>query len=170
MRKRLYYVLPDLAHARQMFNHLLLAQVEARHIHVLARDDLDLDEMPAAGLNQRTDVLHGAVQGLLYGGLSGALLGMFLLLNPPETMAVNQVVILLLALLGAVFGAWIASLIGLNIGNTQLDAFQADIEAGRILLMVDVPRQDISRISAIIRRDDPDAVSGGIEPTMPAFP
>lgn len=171
MRKRLYYVVPDRAHAEQMFHHLLLAQVEARHIHVLARDDIDLgDELPAAGLNQRTDVLHGAVQGILYGGLSGAVLGVLLLLNPPETMALNQVVVLLLTLLGAAFGAWVASLIGLNIGNTQLSNFEADIQAGRILIMVDVPRRDLKRISAIVRKDDPDAVPGGMEPTMPAFP
>lgn len=37
MRRRLYFLLPDLPSATQVVEDLLLARVEARHIHVLAR-------------------------------------------------------------------------------------------------------------------------------------
>ena len=40
MRRRLYLVLPDLASARQTANDLLLARIEDRHMHFLARRDL----------------------------------------------------------------------------------------------------------------------------------
>lgn len=170
MRNRLYYLIPDVAHAKQMFDHLLLAQVEARHIHVLAKDDIDLTDLPKAGFNQRTDVLHGAVQGIIFGGLTGMLIGLFLLFNPFGGVPVNYILVLLLALLGAIFGAWVASLIGLDIFNTQLRQFRRDIDQGKILMMVDVPKSEIDRITAIIKKDDPDAVAQGIEPTLPAFP
>ena len=78
MFKRMYYVLPDVSHATHMFHDLLLAQVEARHIHVIAKEGTDLGDMPEAGLNQRTDVVHGAAQGIFYGGLTGAALGLYL--------------------------------------------------------------------------------------------
>ena len=37
MRRRLYFIMPDLPSARKMMDDLLLARIEERHIHVLAR-------------------------------------------------------------------------------------------------------------------------------------
>ena len=37
MRKRLYYMLPDIHSARQMLDEMLLMRVEERHIHFLAK-------------------------------------------------------------------------------------------------------------------------------------
>jgi hypothetical protein len=170
MFKRMYYVLPDVSHATHMFHDLLLAQVEARHIHVIAKEGTDIGDMPEAGLNQRTDVLHGATQGIIYGGLTGAALGWYLYQFPPEGMAISMVAILLLGVLGASFGTWAASLIGLDVPNTQLERFQADIESGKVLMMIDVQRNDMEKIKTIISRQDPDAVANGVEPTLPAFP
>lgn len=170
MLKRLYYVLPDVYHATHMFHDLLLAQVEARHVHVIAKEGTDLGDLPEAGINQRTDVLHGAGQGILYGGITGGVIGLYVYSFPPEGMAVSLVAILLMALLGAIFGTWAASLIGLDVPNTQLEKFQADIDRGKVLVMVDVPRRDMDRIKSIISKQDPYAVANGMEPTMPAFP
>ncbi|MDH5632627.1 MAG: DUF1269 domain-containing protein [Gammaproteobacteria bacterium] len=170
MLKRLYYVLPDVSRATHMFHDLLLAQVEARRIHVMAKPGVDLGDMPEAGLNQRTDVLHGAVQGIVSGGATGAALGLYLYQFPPEGMLVPMAAILLMALLGASFGAWAASLIGLDVPNTQLERFEKAIDQGKVLMMIDVSRQDMKKIETIIHNQDPDAVAKGVEPTMPAFP
>ena len=37
MRRRLYFIMPDLPSARRMMDDLLLARIEERHIHFLAR-------------------------------------------------------------------------------------------------------------------------------------
>ena len=42
MRRRLYFLLPDVSSARQVVDDLLLARIEARRIHVLGRRDMDL--------------------------------------------------------------------------------------------------------------------------------
>jgi hypothetical protein len=42
MRRRLYFVLPDLESARRTADDLLLARVEDRHMHFLARRGTDL--------------------------------------------------------------------------------------------------------------------------------
>jgi hypothetical protein len=44
------------------------------------------------------------------------------------------------------------------------------IEQGKLLLMVDVPFSQRERITALVRRRHPEAVPGGTEPTIPAFP
>ena len=44
MRRRLYFVLPDVASAEQTLHDLLLARIEVSHIHCLARRDLPMGE------------------------------------------------------------------------------------------------------------------------------
>jgi hypothetical protein len=39
-----------------------------------------------------------------------------------------------------------------------------------LLLMVDVPFAEQERIVEVVRRPHPEAVAGGTEPTIPAFP
>jgi hypothetical protein len=45
-----------------------------------------------------------------------------------------------------------------------------DIERRKILMMVDVPFTRSQEIVDLVRRRHPEAVSGGTEPTIPAFP
>ena len=50
MRRRLYFLLPDLAAAKQVVDDLLLARIGIRHTHVLARRGSDLDDLPEANI------------------------------------------------------------------------------------------------------------------------
>ena len=43
MKRRLYYVLPDLPSARKIMDDLLLARIEERHIHFLAKRGTPMD-------------------------------------------------------------------------------------------------------------------------------
>jgi len=54
--------------------------------------------------------------------------------------------------------------------NSRLKQFERDIEAGRILLMVDVPPSRVEGIRDLLHRRHPEASGGAMEPTLPAFP
>ena len=41
MRRRIYWLLPDLASARRTMNDLLLARIAEQHIHFVAREDAE---------------------------------------------------------------------------------------------------------------------------------
>jgi hypothetical protein len=170
MRRRLYFLLPDVAAARHTVDDLLLARVEDRHMHVLARRGTDLGELHEASPLQKTDLVHGAEIGLVIGGLGGFLLGVFVVLTPPEGLTLELAVVLATTLGGALLGAWIASLVGAAVPNSRLKRFDADIEAGRVLLMVDVRRSRIEEIRELVHRRHPEASGGAMEPTLPAFP
>src|SRR5437867_2004515 len=43
MRRRMYYVMPDLASARKTMDDLLLARIEERHIHCLAKPGTSME-------------------------------------------------------------------------------------------------------------------------------
>jgi len=84
MRRRLYFLLPDLESARLTANDLLLARVEFRHMHFLARRGTDLGDLHEANPLQKTDLVHGAEVGLVLGGVCGLLLGLFIVFSPPR--------------------------------------------------------------------------------------
>lgn len=170
MRRRLYFLSPDLSHARQMFNHLLLARIETRHIHVLAKEGMDLGDLPEANVSQKSDIVHGAEQGIISGGLTGLLLGLVVFHFPPEGMSFSYGIILMMFLLGAGFGIWVSSLIGSGLPNSKLRAFRCDIDKGKILMMVDVPVEDMEKVTVLMKEQHPEAAPRGIDPTMPAFP
>ncbi len=49
MRRRLYFLVPDVKRAREMFRDLLLARIEERHIHFLGREGTALGRHIGAG-------------------------------------------------------------------------------------------------------------------------
>ena len=57
MRRRLYFVLPDLRSADTIQRELLLARIEAGHIHFLARDGVNLGQLSVANLLQRSELV-----------------------------------------------------------------------------------------------------------------
>jgi len=170
MRRRLYFIIPNASRTREVINELLLAQIEIRHIHVLAHRDMDMSGLHEASFLQKTDIVHGAEIGMVVGGAVGILAGAIMVAFPVEGMNLQLGAILLTALLGAVFGAWVSSLIGISTPNVRLKQFEPAIEAGELLLIVDVPKSRINEISEYILLHHPEAKNKGMEPTVPAFP
>jgi len=170
MRRRLYFLLPDVESARRTADDLLLARIEDRHMHFLARRGTDLGELHEASYLQKTDLLHGAGIGLALGGVAGLLLGLVIVTYPPEGTNPQLVVILVAAIVGAVLGAWMASMAGSAVPNSRLKTFQGEIEKGKVLLMVDVPYGRVEQIREIVLTRHPEAIPGGQETRYPAFP
>jgi hypothetical protein len=168
-RRRLYFLLPDIASAGDMMNELLLARIEERRIHFLARRGSLPPELPEATVLQKTDIVHGAQLGIVIGGVAGTIGGLMVVSFPPGGASLQLVTVLIAALLGALFGAWASSLAASAVPNSQLARFAGDLEQGKVLMMVDVPMRRIGEINELVRRRHPDATPGGFEPTL-VFP
>ncbi len=168
-RRRLYFLLPDIESARGMLDEMLLARIEERRIHFLAKRGTLPDGLPEATVLQKTDIVHGAQLGIVIGGVAGTLGGLLVVWFPPADVALQWVTVLIAALLGALFGAWVSSMAASAVPNSQLARFQADIESGKVLMMVDVPLRRIAEISELVTRRHPEAISSGFEPTV-VFP
>lgn len=170
MRRRLYVVLPDMASARRTANDLLLARIEDGHMHFLCRRDMSLGELHAAGVLQKTDVRHALFLGAGLGGVGGAALGVFLKMSQIGGYSFDVGTLLLCTAAGLVLGAWAATLIGVSTPSIKLKPFEGELEAGKILLMVDVPHARLGEIQQLLRHRHPEAADRGIDLTMPAFP
>jgi hypothetical protein len=80
------------------------------------------------------------------------------------------VTILVTALIGAAFGAWVSSMVASSIPNSRLKTFEAGIESGRVLMMVDVPSGRVDEIKRNVIGKHPETSGNMMEPTIPAFP
>ena len=169
MRRRLYFLLPDIESARTIERELLLAKVEDQHLHFLAREGIQLGTLHVANLLQRSDLLHGMGIGMVAGGVTGAVVG-FLVSATETGAALGLGSVLILAALGALVGTWASGMIAVSIPNTRLRRFQNALEQGRILLMVDVPPRRVREIRELILSRHPEALAGGQDVHMPAFP
>lgn len=196
MRRRIYWLLPDLASARRTMNDLLLARIGEAHIHFVARENADTTGLHLANVWQTSDVLRSAQIGLLIGGAVGAALGigaaMFFPVAGESGLAALRTVLespqwgakdvlaafdspqwgmaVILALAGGVLGAWSSSLIGVSAPSARLRRFEGAIEQGQILLMVDVPAGRVEEIEVLLQTSHPEAHFEGVEPEVPAFP
>lgn len=170
MRRRLYFLLPDVDSARRTADDLLLARIEDRHMRFLAKRGTDLGELHEASYLQKTDLVHGAGIGLMLGGIGGLLLGAIIVAYPPEGTNPKLVAVLIAAIVGGVLGAWMSSMAAAAVPNSRLKQFQDDIERGKVLLMVDVPYGRVGQIRDLVLTRHPEAVPGGQETRFPAFP
>ena len=156
--------------ATTIHNELLLARIEERNMHILARDDISLSGLPEASIFEKSDVIHGLQLGFILGGFTGialATLSYWLGLIVPgwETLSMSAIIV------GSAFvGAWTSSMIAINLQNTRLKQFLKDVNSGQLLYMVDVPVYRVDEITDLVHSHHPEVSVRGIEPTIPAFP
>jgi hypothetical protein len=170
MKRRLYFLLPDVASATHTANDLLLARVEDRRMRFLARRGTDLGELHEAGYGFKTDLVRGAGIGLALGLLGGVILGVIIVNFPPDGTQPGPGAALLAAIAGAVLGVWMGSMAAIAVPNSRLRQFGDEIARGKVLLILDVPYQDVQRIRDIVARRHPEVVLSAQETRYPAFP
>jgi hypothetical protein len=167
--RRLYFLVPDIPTAKKIIDDLLLARIEERHLHVLAKRDTPLEDLPEAGVLQKTNLIPAVERGLALGGASGLLAGLVAIAIPGVGVVAGGAVLGTM-LAGAGVGAWAGSLLGLTTGNSRLRQFEEAIEKGQLLVMADVPAARKEEIEERVRQNFPAAEIQGAEPTIPAFP
>lgn len=170
MMRRIYFLVPDIAVTKRIVDELLLARIEERHIHVIAKRGTELEDLPEASLLQKSDFIPAVERGLAVGGSAGALAGLVAVALPPASTVLAGGVLLASALVGAGVGAWAGSLIGASTGSSRIKQFEAAIEAGQLLVLADVPKSRVEDIEARIKKHLPQVEIEGTEPIIPAFP
>jgi len=170
MRRRLYFLVPNLEIATKVVEDLLLARIEERHIHVIAKRGTPLGDLPEASLLQKSDFLPAVERAVALGGATGTLAGLVALALVPGIVVAGGAVLLASALSGAGVGAWLGGMVGMNVSNTRLKAFEGAIERGELLILVDVPFAKVDEITERVKKQHPEAELEGTEPTVPPFP
>jgi len=168
--KRIYFMVPNADVARTIVNELLLARVEERNMHILAKRGTDMHELPEATLMQKSDFVPAVQRGLALGGVVGSLAGLVGIAVAPGAAVIAGGVILASSLTGAGVGAWLSGMVGLSVRNTRHTQFQEAIDRGEILMMIDVPISRVEEIDELVKSHHPEAELEGTDPCIPAFP
>lgn len=168
--RRLYFLLPDVATARKVVDELLLAHVEWKHIHLLARDGVPLEDLPEAALAQRSDLIPALQRGMGAGAATGLLAGLIAMAFPPAGLTIAGGLLVATTVSGAGFGAFMSTMVGVGIPNSRLDRFREAIDGGQLLMMIDLPLARVEEIEALVKGHHPEADIEGTDPKVPVFP
>lgn len=155
--RRLFFLLPHVESCQAVVAELEKAGVPERHLHVVASLEQRLGDLPEAGVLQKTELLHGLVWGLGLGALAGLLGGWLIVRFPPIDHGLGNDTLIITAGLGALFGALVSALMSSHEHNHSLDKFEQAIEAGEILLMVDLPRTQVEATKRMVLEHHPEA-------------
>ncbi|MCW5598831.1 MAG: DUF1269 domain-containing protein [Nitrosomonas sp.] len=168
--RRIYFLVPDISATKRIVNELLLARIEEKHIHVIAKRGTPLEDLPEASLLQKSDFVPAVQQGLALGGSTGVLAGLVAVALPPASTVVAGGILLASALAGAGVGAWVSGLVGMSIGNRRIKEFEDTIEAGHFLVLADVSADRVEEIEERVKQHLPEVEIESTEPKVPAFP
>jgi hypothetical protein len=159
MKRRLYFLFPDPQKAHRVVGELTRAGIDRARMHALAADGVDLSGLPAANVEQRTD-LGARIERVLWGA-NLAFFGVALLVFVGTLLAgmsawsvVAVAVMLTTFLVGASFAV--------RVPNVHLDEFRDALAHRGVLLMVDVPRARVPEVEDRVHRHHPEATVGGV--------
>ena len=170
MVRRIYFLVPDVTTTKRIVDELLLARIEERHIHVIAKSGTPMEDLPEANLLQKSDFIPAVERGLALGGTTGILAGLVAITLPATAPILAGGILLMATLSGAGIGAWAGGMVGVSVGNTRIKQFEKAIEAGQLLLLADVPKSRVDEIEERVKQHLPQVEIEGTEPTIPAFP
>lgn len=137
MKHRIVYSTADIAGARRAINALHIHGIEDDAISLVARADIELESIPNGLKEADADTIPAAIRGLEIGGATGLLAGLIAFAIPP--LGITLAGALGLGAVSALVGGWASALMGSTVPDPVRQQFEAEIEAGRVLVLVDVP-------------------------------
>lgn len=164
MRRRLYFVLPDIRSAQAMMNELLLDRIEEDRIHFHAKSEQALGNLPKANAVEKSDVIYSALAGFVFGAVFGLLGGLLAYLVPWWFGEVTLMVIPYCMVLGALSCAAWAAAVATAAPSYRIKSYKAEIEQGHILMIVSVPLRRLGDIRQRLMRHHPEALYSGVWP------
>ena len=160
VERRLYFLLPDVAHARAVVAKLEKNGIERKYTHVIAAKGIDLEGLPLASPNQSMD-LGARLETIFW---NGNLVLFFLALMALVVLMLVNVSGLWLVLASTIMLTTFIVGVGFTnfIPNVHLSEFADALRHQEILLMVDVSVGQIARVETLIHHNHPEAINGGV--------
>ncbi|HEY5803825.1 MAG TPA: hypothetical protein VIT90_09055 [Lysobacter sp.] len=155
MKIRHVFSTPDLGTAQSVMTAASSAGVGNDDILLVARSDIELEEIPNEHKEADTDLIPAALRGAGYGGAAGLLAGLAAVVLTPIGLTLAGAAAATVA--GAAVGCWASALVGSSIPDPIRRKFDAEIQAGRILVVLDGNKEFLDAL-------EPTLVASGATP------
>jgi hypothetical protein len=166
--KRYVYALDSPRAARDAISLLRQRGITDQCISVIARSDIQLDEVPERYLDASTDFAPALGRGAAIGGITGLFAGIVAMAIPPLGIAIGGPALLGFLAGGAVVGAWSSAMIGSAVPDEVRRTFDDEIKAGRSLLVVDSNGRNDASIVTTLSAENPHLLWQGKVDKTPA--
>lgn len=136
MSNRHVYSTRDAAHARDAVAALHGQGIGSDAISLVARSDIELERIPDTMKEADTDAVPAALRGMGVGGATGLLAGLAAVALTP--LGITLAGAAAIGAAGALVGGWGSALMGSALPDPVRQQFEDEIQAGRVLVLVDV--------------------------------
>lgn len=166
MNRRIYFLSPDVGHAQSVVAELEQVGVTREHIHSIARAGVDIGSLPAATKEQKRDKVWFVDRlfwwsDLLLFTLALAAMTLMLYLGLYTWAFIAFLLMVVLFVIGEVFA--------IKVPHVHLTEVKGALARGDILLMVDIPKQRVHEINAMVSRHHPEIDRGVVGWTIDAL-
>ncbi len=148
MKTRHVFSVPDLATAQLAIRAAREAGLTNDNLSLIARSDIELESIPDRHKEASTDFLPAAMRGAATGGAAGLVAGLAAIAFPP--LGVTLAGAALLTAGGAAVGTWVSALVGSTVEDPVRRRFEDEIQAGRILVVLDAEDPQLPAAAAAI--------------------
>ncbi len=124
------------------------AGIGADGISLVARSDIELEAFPDELKLTETDFLPAAARGAGLGAATGTLAGLVAAAFPPLGLTLAGAMIGG-GVAGALVGSWSSAIVGAAVPEGVRRHFEEEIEAGRILVVIDATGEQHARIAPV---------------------
>lgn len=150
MKTRHVFSTPDLDTAQAAMAAARQAGINDDDLLLVARSDIELDSIPDGRKEADSDFVPAALRGAGYGGATGLLAGLVAVVLTPIGLTIAGIGAVTVA--GAIVGCWASALVGSSLQDPVRRKFHDEIEAGRILLVIDATKEILDAAEAAISR------------------
>ncbi|WP_115539445.1 hypothetical protein [Xanthomonas campestris] len=141
MKLRRVYSTPNVDSAQRVLQAARGAGLDNDALSLIARSDIEVEGVPDERKDAKTDFLPAAARGAATGGAAGLVAGLVAVAVPPIGLTVAGAGVMALA--GALVGTWSSALVGATVPDPVRRQFEDEIEAGRVLVVIDAEEQEL---------------------------
>ncbi|EON93724.1 hypothetical protein MARLIPOL_02335 [Marinobacter lipolyticus SM19] len=155
--KRLFYLVDSIDSVQNISDDLHQRGVTDWRFHIVSKDEAGLytHRLHSASVLDKTDLPRFVERGMLIGALFALFfvvpLALWGGLEWPMAAYVAMGAFAIIA------GGWLGGFGGISTENYRIRKFHGDIEAGRYLVMVDVPKKHVSQMEELMALNHPEA-------------
>ena len=144
--KRYVYAFDTSDAAMSAVEYLGANGLNGQHVSLVARSDINKNELPDSLLNVSMDFTPSVKRGAVFGAATGLLIAIIVPMIPSVGLNIGVFELLGFMVGGALVGIWLSSMIGASVPSNLQRKFRGEIEAGHTLVVIDSDGSNDARI------------------------